>query len=204
MTNSHLYFKGRMYIPPHEQQAITHFIYDSPTTGHAGCFRTKALLKRDFWWLGLSPHLSTLSFLDSLVCQQNKINHHHPTCPPLAPIPSSSFLPFKQLAVDLVTDLPPSNGHDSLMVMINQSLTKGVILIPCSKTINVAEVAKLFLHHVFKQFGLMIPRYLTNAHSSHPLSLENWPNSSTTMSSSPPHITLKLMDKLSRSDYQEI
>ena len=51
-------------------------------------------------------------------------------------------------------DLPPSNGHDSLMVVVDHGLTKGVILIPCSKTIDVAGVAKLFLHHVFKQFGL--------------------------------------------------
>ena len=38
MTNGHLYFKGRMYIPPHEQQAIVRSIHDSPTTGHAGHF----------------------------------------------------------------------------------------------------------------------------------------------------------------------
>ena len=49
MTNGHLYFKGCMYIPPHEQQAIVRSIHDSPTTGHAGCFQTKALLERDFW-----------------------------------------------------------------------------------------------------------------------------------------------------------
>ena len=45
MTNGHLYFKGRMYIPPHEQHAIVHSIHDSPTTGHAGRFHTKALLE---------------------------------------------------------------------------------------------------------------------------------------------------------------
>ena len=38
MTNSHLYFKGCMYIPPHKQQAITCSIHDSPTTGHIGHF----------------------------------------------------------------------------------------------------------------------------------------------------------------------
>ena len=51
-------------------------------------------------------------------------------------------------------DLPPSSGHDSLIVVVDHSLTKGVILIPCSKTIDAARVAKLFLHHVFKRFGL--------------------------------------------------
>ena len=137
-----------MYIPPHERQAITCSIYDSPTTGHARHFRTKALLERDFWWPGLSLFVN--AFISRYaICQQNKVNHH-PTHPPLAPIPSSSPLPFKQLSVNLVTDLPPSNGHDSLMVVVNHGLTKGVILIPCSKTIDAARVAKLFLHHVFK------------------------------------------------------
>ena len=152
MTNGHLYFKGWVYILPHEQQAITHSIHDSPTTGHAGCFRTKALLKQDFWWPGLSSFVN--AFISGCaVCQQNKANHH-PTHPPLTPIPSSSPLPFKQLLVDLVTDLPPSNKHDSLMVMVNHGLMKGVILVPGSKTIDVARVAKLFLHHVFKWFRL--------------------------------------------------
>ena len=152
MTNGHLYFKGHLYIPPHERQAITWSIHDSLTTGHAGRFRTKALLERDFWWPGLSSFVN-IFIAGCAVCQQNKINHH-PTCPLLAPISSSSPLPFKQLSINLITDLPPSNGHDSLMVVVNHGLTKGVILIPCSKTIDVAKVAKHFLHHVFKCFSL--------------------------------------------------
>ena len=152
MTNGHLYFKGCMYIPPHEWQTIICFIHDSPTTGHAGRFCTKALLERDFWWPRLSSFVN--AFISGCaVCQQNKVNHH-PTCPPLAPIPSFLPLPFKQLLVDLITDLPPSNRHDSFMVVVDHSLTKGVILIPCSKTIDVAGVARHFLHHVFKRFGL--------------------------------------------------
>ena len=152
MTNGHLYFKGRMYIPPHKRQAIVRSIHDSPTTGHAGHFRTKALLERDFWWPGLSSFVNTF-ISGCAICQQNKVNHH-PTHPPLTPIPSSSALPFKQLSVDLVTDLPPLNGHDSLMVVVNHGLMKGVILIPCSKTIDAARVTKNFLHHVFKHFSL--------------------------------------------------
>ena len=152
MINSHLYFKNHMYIPPHKRQAIVWSIHDSPTTGHVGHFRTKALLERDFWWLGLSSFVNAF-MTGCTVCQQNKVNHH-PTRPPLAPIPSSSSLPFKQLFIDLVTDLPPSNGHDSLVVVVNHGLMKGVILVPCSKTIDAARVAKHFLHHIFKCFGL--------------------------------------------------
>ena len=38
MTNGHLYFKGCMYIPPHERQAITRALHDFLTTGYAGHF----------------------------------------------------------------------------------------------------------------------------------------------------------------------
>ena len=54
----------------------------------------------------------------------------------------------------MITDLPPLNRHNSIMVVVDHGLMKGVILTPCSKTINVAGVAKLFLHHVFIQFRL--------------------------------------------------
>jgi len=54
----------------------------------------------------------------------------------------------------IITNLPESNGYDSLMVMINHRSTKGVILIPCNKMINVLEAATLFLDHVYKRFGL--------------------------------------------------
>jgi hypothetical protein len=56
--------------------------------------------------------------------------------------------------VDLVTDLPLSSGHDSLMVVVDHGLTKGVILVPCSKTIDTHGIAQLFFEFVFKRFGL--------------------------------------------------
>ena len=56
--------------------------------------------------------------------------------------------------MDLITDLPLSHRHNSLMVMVNHGLTKGVILAPCSKTVDVNGIAQLFFDHVFKRFGL--------------------------------------------------
>ena len=78
------------------------------------------------------------------VCQQNKTNTH-PVVPPLLPIKSTISLPFKQLSVDLITDLPPSLGFDSVMVVVDHGLTKGVILAPCLKTIDATGIAQLFL-----------------------------------------------------------
>ena len=87
------------------------------------------------------------------LCQQMKVNTY-PTSPALSPLPSSCTHPFQQLSVDLVTGLPPSLGFDSLLVMVNHSLSKGVILTPCSKDIDAKGVAELFFKHVFLRFGL--------------------------------------------------
>ena len=148
----HLYYKGHMYIPPEARHTLVSSLHSSSTLGHAGRFRTKTFLEHDFWWPGLSTYVNR--FIEGCaVCQQNKANTH-PTKPPLNPIPLSALLPFKQISVDLVTDLPEAHGKDSILVVIDHGLTKGVIIIPCSKMIDAMGVAKLFFSHVFKRFGL--------------------------------------------------
>jgi hypothetical protein len=56
--------------------------------------------------------------------------------------------------VDLITDLPPSSGFDSVMVVVDYWLTKGVIISLCHKNIDAAGVAQLFFTNVFTRFGL--------------------------------------------------
>ena len=56
--------------------------------------------------------------------------------------------------MDLITDLPPAEGYDSILVMIDQGLSKGVILLPCNKTLTSEDTAKLLLENLYKQFGL--------------------------------------------------
>ena len=103
-------------------------------------------------WESSTPSLSTFVkhfIAGCAVCQQNKVNTH-PTVPPLCPITSTISLPFKQLSVDLITDLSVSSGFDSVMVVVDHGLTKGVILAPCSKTVDAAGISQLFFDFVFK------------------------------------------------------
>ena len=51
-------------------------------------------------------------------------------------------------------DLLLSDGFDSIFVMVDQGLSKGVILIPCNKTVTAIQTANLLIREVFKQFGL--------------------------------------------------
>ena len=78
----------------------------------------------------------------------------HPTVPPLTPLTSTATRPFQQISIDLITGLPPSQSFDSVMVVVDHGLSKGVIYIPCHKTIDAAGVAELFFSKVFLRFGL--------------------------------------------------
>jgi len=56
--------------------------------------------------------------------------------------------------MDMITDLPIIDGYDSILFVVDHRLTKGVIFIPCSKTITEEEVGKLLLENVYRRFGL--------------------------------------------------
>ena len=57
--------------------------------------------------------------------------------------------------MDLITDLPPADRHNSILVVVDQGLSKGVILIPCSKTLTSEGTVQLLLENLYKWFGLL-------------------------------------------------
>ena len=151
-SDSRLYFKNHLYIPSTARCDLIASVHSSLASGHRGFFCTYSLLSQDYWWPGMSSFICCFVSACALF-QQMKVNTHL-TVPALSPIPSRCSQPFQQLSIDLITDLLPSHGYDSLMVVVNHSLLKGVILTPCTKTIDPKGVAELFFKHVFLQFGL--------------------------------------------------
>ena len=148
----HLYFKNYLYVPPAAHHDLVTTIHLSLASEHGSFFCTYSLLSHDYWWPSMSSFVHCF-IAGCALCQQMKVNTH-PSVPALSPLSSSCICPFQQLSVDLITDLPLSDGFDSLLVMVDHGLSKGVILTPCSKTIDTKGVAELFFKHVFLQFGL--------------------------------------------------
>jgi len=71
------------------------------------------------------------------------------------PIPGPEpFQPFSQCSIDLITDLPISDGYDSIMVVVDHGLTMGVILVPTTKKQSVDATAQILLDNLYKRFGL--------------------------------------------------
>ena len=67
---------------------------------------------------------------------------------------AKTLRPFANCSMDLITDLPPADGHDSILVVVDQGLSKGVILLPCNKTLTSEGTAQLLLENLYKRFGL--------------------------------------------------
>ena len=67
---------------------------------------------------------------------------------------SQNYSTFCQLFNDLITDLPPIDDCDSILVVIDRGLTKGVILIPTTKTLTADGAGQLLLDNLYKRFGL--------------------------------------------------
>ena len=56
--------------------------------------------------------------------------------------------------MDFIVKLPPSNGYDSILTIMDHNCTKAVIFIPWNEAITAEGVAKLYLEHMFKCMGL--------------------------------------------------
>jgi Integrase zinc binding domain len=149
-----LFFNKRCYVPQDVKlrREITRRYHESITTGHPGQFQTIELIRRDYWWPGMTMFIRNY-VAGCATCQQMKVNTH-PTAPPLLPIKSTATRPFELVTTDFITDLPENDGFDSVMVVVDHGLTKGVIFIPCSKTVDALGSANLYLQHVYARFGL--------------------------------------------------
>ena len=135
-----VYYQNKLYVPELDdlrRQIIAQY-HDLPHLGHPGINRTTVVIKNHYSWPNMVTNISR--FVKGCAeCAQMKINTH-PTVPPLQPIAArNNALPFQTVSMDFITDLPLSNGFDSLMVVVDHDLTKGIVLIPCHKTTNALE-----------------------------------------------------------------
>ena len=141
-------YKGYLYIPKPAHHDLVTTAHSSFKGGHGRHLHTIALLSKDYWWPGLSTYVWKY-VSGCVVCQAHKILTH-PTVPAITLLAFKGSHPFQSLSINLITDLPPVNSLDSVMVVVNHGLSKGVILAPCGKTVDAAEIAQLFFKYVFK------------------------------------------------------
>ena len=147
--------QNRFVIPPSEslKREILYHNHGKPTTGHPGRDQTIQRVATHYWWPGLKEW--TTNYVKGCApCQQNKILTHRKKVP-LFHIPAHpTALPFQVVAMDLITQLPKSDGADAILTIVDQGCTRAAVFLPCSTTITGEGVAKLYLENVYRWFGL--------------------------------------------------
>ncbi|KAJ2933679.1 hypothetical protein H1R20_g3469, partial [Candolleomyces eurysporus] len=149
-----LLFQNRIYLPDnlHLRRQVTKLYHDTPTAGHPGQQGTLLALQNDYFWPGMTKFVNNY-VKGCAQCQQNKINRR-PSKPPLFPIEhSTETRPFSQISMDLITDLPVSNGYDSILVIVDHGLTKGVVFTPCNKMITNEQVSDILFRKILTKYG---------------------------------------------------
>jgi hypothetical protein len=58
--------------------------------------------------------------------------------------------------MDLVTSLPPQNGKDAILMIVDHGCSQTAIFLLCHTTTIGLGIAQLYLHNVYQWFGLPI------------------------------------------------
>ena len=92
---------------------------------------------------------------------RSKSQHHKPYgFLKQLPVPEQ---PWNSISMDFIEKLPRSSGYTAILVVVDR-LTKQAIFIPTHDTITSAELAKLFVLHVFSKHG--VPSHVTSDRGS--------------------------------------
>jgi hypothetical protein len=62
--------------------------------------------------------------------------------------------PFQTIALDLITDLPPSQGNDSILMIVKHDCSQAAIFLPCTKEVTAEGLAQIYAQHVFPHYGV--------------------------------------------------
>ena len=139
----------RLYVPASLRNEVLRKSHDHILSGHGGVNTTVEKVSRFFWWPAMRPSVEEF-VLSCPECQQFKPrNAPKPGLLQSLPVPERVW---QDLTMDFIVGLPEVRGRDSICVVVDR-LSKYAHFIPCTSTITAAEVARLFLNHVWKLHG---------------------------------------------------
>jgi len=130
--------------------ALTH---DHVTAGHPGQDETIRKTKEMYKWTGMNTWIGEY-VKGCVVCQQNKNITHQKKTPLYGIMVPQGARPFQQIAMDLIMGLPPRNGKDTILTIVDHGCSRAAVFLPCSTNITGPGIAQLYLEHVYRWFGL--------------------------------------------------
>jgi len=150
--NSLLLFDNRIYVPSAGNLCICVLQYDHDhiLARYYSQNKILELVRRGYSWPSLCADIQ--KFCKSCVtCMRSKPQCHKPygSLKQLS-IPER---PWNSISMDFIEKLLLFSGFDIILVIVNQ-LTKQTIFIPAHNTITSADLAYLFIFHVFSKHSV--------------------------------------------------
>jgi len=153
---------NRMYVLDNTNLClrVLQYHHNHVLVGHLGQNKTLELIRRHYTWPNIRDDVQ--KFCKSCVtCMRSKPQRHRP-CGSIQQLPIPEH-PWNSISMDFIEQLPSSSGFDTILVIVDR-LSKQAIFIHTHDTITSAELARLFVIHVFSKHG--VPSHVTSDCSS--------------------------------------
>jgi len=147
-----LWYQGKIWIPKDKGIRTTLIAkhHEPPQAGHGGTAKTTELISRRYYWPKIREDIKR--FIKNCdKCQRTKVVRDAPYG--LLQSNEAPNRPWKSIAMDFITDLPKSEGYDTILVVIDR-LTKMSHFIPCWKDLDTRQFANLFMQEIVRLHGL--------------------------------------------------
>ncbi|GJV49855.1 RNA-directed DNA polymerase [Tanacetum coccineum] len=151
-------FKGALLCIPlcSLREAIVLEGHAGGLAGHFGRDKTLALLSEQFYWPKMEHDINRL--LER--CRTCHIAKTHSSNAGLYTPLSVPVAPWEDVSLDFVLGLPRTQrAKDSVMVVVDR-FSKMAHFVPCSKTFDASQVARLYFAEIMKLHG--VPKTLTS------------------------------------------
>jgi hypothetical protein len=115
-------------------------LHKRPYIGHLGYQKMTTTTEKLFYWSIMKNYISDY-FSKCLECQQDKVEHKHPTGL-LLPIPEWKW---ETISMDFITGLPKSTKQNDVIMVVVDKLSKVAHFIHIKPTFNAIYIANIFM-----------------------------------------------------------
>jgi Integrase zinc binding domain len=180
---------------PETQRQALHQIHDTPVGEHPGIANTWKLVKHKY--TGPCLHKFVEQYVKGCArCQESKVITHMKRAPLYHFDTYVEQEPFQYVSMNLITNLPPSNKYDAILMIVDQGCSKAAKFLPCKKTIDGQGIAQLYFWHLFPLFGIPKRVYQIEIPDSHPTSPKQYAKLQKSNKTLALHFTHALMNNL--------
>jgi len=125
--------------------------------GHLGTAKTNTVVRQHFFWPGMWKGVQDYTKRCNTCARVNQLAGK--VVGMLKPLPVAQGR-WERVGVDSITDVPTSLGGNNCIVTFVDHVSKQAHWMPCTKTIDAAEFAQLFLEAIIQLHG--VPREIVS------------------------------------------